>query len=407
MYRAGDNSGLGPSHEPEVCERRITRGSSGQCRDFRVACTLKNALSMKNRMGWAFVSLGLVACEVSPVEYSIPDGRKADASKADASAQTMSACIPKPKEAPKTDPSAYPACACAKGGAARCVPSAEIPGALASQLEACTGGACVPDSIVKSGGQPPPSCESPFGEGRCVSLCIPAVAEKASLLDRGKGDVCAADERCAPCKNPLANGESTGVCEIGSASAAATCEDVKPTTQNPPASGGACTAPASCKSVADAEGRCVPESLPQVAEMKDLLPVSTCGAGSRCAPCFHPLTGQASGVCSTVACDAPKEPAKTLKQCCRIGSQNRGRCVPKDLVPADGRDVLDSDDGICDEGKDLCVPNELMMPATPPVACTAVIPFVGPLQGICAADCFDTITFQGTCPSGQACVPKQ
>jgi hypothetical protein len=143
-----------------------------------------------------------------------------------------------------------------------------------------------------------------------------------------------------------------------------------------------------------------------VAEKKDLLPASTCGADARCAPCFDPLTGQPSGACSTVPCDAPKEPAKTLKQCCRIGGQDQGRCVPKEVVPSDARDFLGDDDGIC-TGTDLCVPNELIAPATPPKTCTAVIPFVGGYQGICVSDCFEGLVLQGTCTGGLVCAPNQ
>ena len=74
------------------------------------------------------------------------------------------------------DPNKLPKCACAKGGAARCVPKDKIPGSLASQLDQCEGGSCVPDDLVKSGGAAPPTCQSNFGEGRCMNMCVPEVA---------------------------------------------------------------------------------------------------------------------------------------------------------------------------------------------------------------------------------------
>src|SRR5262245_54262067 len=137
---------------------------------------------MKNGIGLWLALVGLVACEVSPVVITDPPPKAVPMG---ADAGPLEPCVPKTTNT-NTDPNSYPACACAKGGAARCVPSAEIGSGLASQLEACTGGACVPDSIVKSGGAAPATCESPFGEGRCVSLCIPQVGANASALDRGK-----------------------------------------------------------------------------------------------------------------------------------------------------------------------------------------------------------------------------
>jgi hypothetical protein len=262
----------------------------------------------------------------------------------------------------------------------------------------------VPDSIIASGGAAPKGCESPFGAGRCVSLCVPAVAEKASVLDRGKGEICKADERCVPCNNPLASGASTGVCEIENASAE-TCEDTSAASSGSPAPAagpGTCAGPATCRSVNDSEGRCLPLSVAMVAEQKDLLPASTCGADARCAPCFHPMTGQASGACSTVSCDGPKEPAKTLRRCC----ESRGRCVPRDVVPADARDSLGDYDGDCDEDKELCVPEEMLTPATPPQPCSATIPFLGSYQGVCVSDCFDTFVPSGNCPGDRVCAPN-
>jgi hypothetical protein len=102
---------------------------------------------------------------------------------------------------------------CCTTGAAHCVPNAELPpGTSVSALATCTGGACVPDSLISSGGAAPPACKSLNGAaGVCLSLCVPQVAQYSTLLPQ---DICQTDERCAPCVSPL-DGSDTGACEIG------------------------------------------------------------------------------------------------------------------------------------------------------------------------------------------------
>ena len=132
------------------------------------------------------------------------------------------------------DPTKFPKCACAaKGGEARCIPKDKVPGNVSSQLDTCDEGGpgvCVPDPLVKSGGAAPPTCKSPFGEGRCMSVCVPEVAEKKDLLNAVRR-LCDADERCVPCKNPLKGGEPTGVCEIGKPTRR--CEGGRPASRQP------------------------------------------------------------------------------------------------------------------------------------------------------------------------------
>ena len=67
------------------------------------------------------------------------------------------------------------------------------------------------------------------------------------------------------------------------------------------------TVPASCRSIGETEGRCLPECLPRIAAVAALLPQSTCAAGARCAPCFDPLSGQDTGSCSLALHDFPRE----------------------------------------------------------------------------------------------------
>ncbi|HEY8072830.1 MAG TPA: hypothetical protein VIF62_01940, partial [Labilithrix sp.] len=277
-----------------------------------------------------------------------------------------------------TDPSTLPKCACAKGGAARCVPKAKVPEQVSASLDTCEGGGggfCVPDKLVASGGAAPKTCNSAFGEGRCMSMCVPQVADNASLLNRGEGDICDQDERCVPCLNPLKNNEPTGVCEIGkpipkcdtpssgtstSSSSGGTtalaCPYTGPPVVDPttfptcpgatgvhcvpgsmiPASaqamlatcsGGYCAPdksiaaggqylPKTCSAIAGAEGRCLNASLPPIAAQAAMLQKDVCDAGELCAPCFSPLDGKSTGACSSVSCDAPKQAAKTFTGCC-------------------------------------------------------------------------------------------
>jgi hypothetical protein len=368
------------------------------------------------------------------------------------------------------DPSSLPKCACAKGGSARCVPKSEVPESVATQLDTCSvggPGVCVPDAIVKSGGAAPPSCTTPFGEGRCMSMCVPQVATNAGVLDRGTGDVCAADERCVPCKNPLKSNEPTGVCEIGQG-AGATCQAPTPTTKpasdagvapsaacphtGPPVvdgttfpscgdgarcvpasvvptsaasllarcAGGLCAPeksiaaggnylPKTCASIADAEGRCMNVNIVAVDAQKTLLPVDTCDPNERCAPCFDPTSGADTGTCRTVSCDAPKKAATTFQGCCSQNGADRGKCVPKALVPASQQSKLSSDGGRC-AAQTVCAPNEMLTPGFVPPTCNGSSP-LGGYSGVCISTCIhrDPIeqfgTSQGTCESGFFCAP--
>src|SRR6202035_2991824 len=104
-----------------------------------------------------------------------------------------------------------PACA-----GSHCVPSSLVPMADQSQLAACPGGFCAPDSVTSTGGKGvPPTCTSIAGsEGRCLSTCLPAISGQAALLPQS---TCATGEKCAPCFNPVATDPKapTGACSLG------------------------------------------------------------------------------------------------------------------------------------------------------------------------------------------------
>lgn len=109
-----------------------------------------------------------------------------------------------------------PADICA--GGARCVPTVlvEAQGSAdqAEQLANCDADAkCVPDTFIATQGFfTPETCSSLLGaEGRCLSICIPEVAEQDDRVGLPV-DVCGEFEVCAPCYDPQ-TGESTGACE--------------------------------------------------------------------------------------------------------------------------------------------------------------------------------------------------
>ena len=424
--------------------------------------------------GVAAVLLG--ACSTADIEGTALDGK----AKAAADTTTKSdngACTTGPTVAlTPEDPTKYPKCACAaKGGAARCIPKDKVPAAVAGQLDTCTdggAGVCVPDPLVKSGGAAPPTCKSPFGEGRCMSVCVPQVAQNADLLGRGEGDTCAEDERCAPCLNPLKNNEPTGVCDIGKAAppqctnasaggdskpagtaaptlscpytgpavvdvtkfpATAECGDgmrCVPASLVPAGSAAmlkACSTglcapeksiaaggqylPPTCKALAGAEGRCLNKNIPQVDAQKAQLAQDTCDASELCTPCFNPIDGKATGACSTVSCDAPKQPAKAFTACCNSQGSSRAKCVPTSIVPTTEQSNLDDDNGTCQKGAELCVPNEMLQPNFKGPACTGSTFLTGSYDGVCLSDCLSFSFIQslgisrGSCTSGFKCAP--
>lgn len=364
-----------------------------------------------------------------------------------------------------TDPSTLPKCACKTGGSARCVKKDKIPSSFASRLDSCEDdGLCVPDTIVKSGGEAPKTCESIVGEGRCMSLCIPEVAEKDNLLDRGEGDVCDEGELCVPCVNPLEGGKSTGVCDIGKKKDDKACakDPASKKDATPPApsndargcphqgplidtstfdecgDGGRCVPesavspaqrsklntcpkglcapekqvahggnylPPTCASVGGAEGRCLSRVIKDIDAKADVLEQGTCDAGELCAPCFNPTDGSDTGACSTVSCDKPKDPPKTLTACC----ENKGRCVPESSVTdPDQKEKLGVKE--CVEGVELCAPIEDIARTTPRPKCTGVNPLKKTYEGACISKCLELgikslFVEQGSCDSEHVCAP--
>lgn len=167
------------------------------------------------------------------------------------------------------DPSLFAACPNQCGG--RCVDKAFLPNPndpQISQLAECEPGSgqlCVPDELIASKGLGvPDTCEWYGLEGRCMSECIPQIAEQVAggFLIQGS---CAEHHWCAPCFDPITD-EPTGACTL-------TC-DAGPDPAKPHDLPGCC----------DGIGTCVPETL--AGDQADSLGEDVCpkDSGLLCAP---------------------------------------------------------------------------------------------------------------------------
>jgi hypothetical protein len=421
----------------------------------RPAC-LAIAISSSRALGLA-ISLSLFAAACANLDYQGTPLAGADAGSSSPTPDPGGdgSCVPKTDP---MDPSTLPAC-CAGVGAAHCVPADKVPASFASQLDACTGGYCVPDPLIRSGGAKPPSCKSLSGAaGVCMSLCIPQVAMYKTLLPQ---DVCAADERCAPCISPL-DGTETGVCKIGTNTCGGSgggdpggggpppppvCPHVGPPVIDPttlPACGmggahcissalvpaamqsqlaacptGLCAPdvfiasggqfiPPSCDSLDGAEGRCLNVVIPQVAAEQAQLTQSTCAAYERCVPCYSPLDGTETGACK-LSCDPGATKPKVLFQdCCDQHGTTAGKCVPSEVIPQSEQQNLGND--VCSQGSDLCVPTEMLQASFMPPTCSATGFLVGNYTGVCLSDCLKfglqgIVLARGNCPQDHKCAP--
>ncbi|HVH47732.1 MAG TPA: hypothetical protein VM925_35595 [Labilithrix sp.] len=403
-----------------------------------------------------------VACSVA----EIPGGGGYTAPTADAGPLT---CTAAPTKVEKVDIATLNACECKAGGKAHCVARSKMPDALSNQLALCDGqtGGCVPDTIIQSGGEPPPACKTSGADGRCLSLCVPNVEKYAEILTRGDDSSCAEDEKCIPCMRP--DGSSSGICEIGRQGSCTDGGVVAPATgvscpftgtemdvsQMPIcAPGGRCVSealldlaitneqtktelkarlatcaigycvpeeylkkygqhkPAACKTFAGIEGRCFSTVFKDIDAQKDLLQRDVCSENERCIPCFNPADGSPSGACTTVSCDAPTTTPPTLKDCCMQQGQMRGKCFPRTDIPTEYQSRLS--DYECDDTTELCVPSENVDLKSVPALCKPSTSPSSPTtggNGVCVSNCIkftileNIVLQQGSCRSDQTCIP--
>jgi hypothetical protein len=363
------------------------------------------------------------------------------------------------------DPTRLADCSPACGGA-HCLPAALVPPGEQALLAPCgsgaTAGFCAPDSIIESDNCAVPTvCNSIAGvEGRCLSLCLPIVAQNATVLPQSAP--CTANERCVPCYNPASNSPSapTHACDIPSCGGQA-CDAphhgptilscpwtgpavISPTNPGLPACNPACTGahclptefvptslqtqlfacgsgdnagycvpdniieaggqvlPTSCTAFAGvpaSEGRCLSPCLKAVQEQPSL--EACTNSSNKCVPCTNPITGADTGACSSSKCDSPQSPPYTFPYCC---NGNEGRCVPKSQVPSSLQSNLNQNS--CADSNYLCVPNE-NLPGGPGNTQVCNVPVFG--QGRCYSNCLNLglgqLFPQESCPADHSCVP--
>ena len=330
---------------------------------------------------------------------------------------------------PVIDPAIFPACDLCDG--AHCVPAALLPAEQVDLFADCdANNKCVPDLFIETGGDfLLASCRSASdAEGRCLSTCLPSVQAQLALLPQ---DTCAASERCVPCYDPT-SGDETGACSLA-------CD---PGPQEPPVTLPTCCGgigscvpaslvpaeqqsllgqdtcadpntlcapnelldpsahPDACRSVNDAEGRCLPACLPAVDAMKDLLPQDTCADTHLCVPCYDPTTSDSTGACELNG-DTPTEPPVTFDVCCG----GVGLCVPASLVPASQQSLLGQD--TCADSNSLCAPTDLLDPTAIPADCDSIAGAEGRCLPACLPDvqAMSGMLPQDTCAATHLCVP--
>jgi hypothetical protein len=159
-----------------------------------------------------------------------------------------------------------------------------------------------------------------------------------------------------------------------------------------------------CTGIVGNEGRCMSECLPEISARAAFMPVDICPPHHRCAPCFDPVTGGESGVCSLTCDPGPTTDPVVLPGCCN----GLGTCVPKAFFPTALGDRLPADSCPVDTNDYVCAPTQTIAdPIAMPQACLTE---VGGEPGACLPAClaagFSSGTLgQSTCATDYLCAP--
>jgi hypothetical protein len=204
-------------------------------------------------------------------------------------------------------------------GKGHCFDSKKLP-MPPEMLPPCDGGneVCVPDEIFLANGGKLKSCTFVMGNkpGACMSLLVKMVEDYKDMMTQ---DVCAPDERCAPCTNPL-DGTPTHLCDdaIGVHEQDCTVHAGGP-----------------MERCCHAMGVCMAEDAAP-AQFKDKMKRESCGESQLCAPASA-VTGKtttcsvlgASGVCMDLCFVQVFEPSAPLT---RVNCGPTEVCMPCALM---------------------------------------------------------------------------
>jgi hypothetical protein len=162
---------------------------------------------------------------------------------------------------PAIDPNKLKAC----GDGAHCLPTGLIQPGLRNELDKCPGtdGLCAPDKLIAAAGNFIPKTCASLGnaEGRCMSTALPQIRAQKDVLP---GEGCDANERCAPCFDPV-SGKALPTCT--------TSCDPGPTKPK-----------VVFKGCGDNLGRCVPKAVVGGGTSELVLAQGECEDGELCAP---------------------------------------------------------------------------------------------------------------------------
>jgi hypothetical protein len=214
---------------------------------------------------------------------------------------------------------------------ARCVPNAALSTEQQELLAPCPdeGSTCVPELFINTNGNfTLETCTSVAGaEGRCLSVCVPQVAERAEMLPQ---DVCDDGWLCTPCFDPI-TGEDTGACNQG-------CD------------GGPIEAAVTFPDCCEGAAKCIPGVLvPE--EQRDQLGTEGCDeeAGDLCVP--NVFAEDPSW--SPPECDPGDSGSGLLSF--SSGGRCMPECIPEVANPESPIGEISFSESTCDPGF-LCVP---------------------------------------------------
>ena len=149
------------------------------------------------------------------------------------------------------------------------------------------------------------------------------------------------------------------------------------------------------------EGRCIPGCFTVGDPTAANLGQSSCDMGSKCVPCYSPVTGESTGACEQDG-DKPTQPAPSGFPSC--GDNDTGYCVPSSSVMAAGNVMLPQLTCATDQ---VCAPKARVLDSK---ACFAHCDSGIGGPGVCIAsfivpEMVRAALMKASCQDGEICVP--